>query len=75
MHIRWIKSMISGVVLMLVAGAAGHAWAQASDPSAPKTRAQVRAELVEAQRTGNIMSLNSSGKMLNELYPNRYRSR
>lgn len=37
-----------------------------------KTRDQVRAELVEAQRTGDILAFGNSGKNLNELYPNRY---
>ena len=40
--------------------------------TAGKTRDQVRAELVEAQRTGNIQAVGNSGKNLNELYPNRY---
>ena len=39
-----------------------------------KTRAQVQAELVEAQRTGYVMDA-KSGKMLNELYPNLYPAR
>ena len=40
--------------------------------TAGKTRDQVRAELVEAQRTGNIQAYGNSGKNLNELYPNQY---
>lgn len=35
------------------------------------TRAQVLAELAEAQRTGNILDTHT-GKMLNELYPSMY---
>ncbi|RFO96647.1 hypothetical protein DIC66_11525 [Rhodoferax lacus] len=40
-----------------------------------KTREEVLAELVEAQRTGDIVASNGqedSGKKLNELYPERY---
>jgi len=37
-----------------------------------KTRDQVRAELVEAQRTGDIQAFGDSGKKLNELYPSQY---
>ena len=42
-------------------------------PSEPGlTREEVKAELREAQRTGNIVGFDDSGKMLNELYPSRY---
>jgi hypothetical protein len=37
-----------------------------------KTREQVKAELAEAQRTGDIIADGESGKKLNELYPSRY---
>jgi hypothetical protein len=37
-----------------------------------KTRAQVLAELVEAQRTGDIVADSETGKKLNELYPSQY---
>jgi predicted RNase H-like HicB family nuclease len=58
--------------------ATSYASAEAVYPDTPaattagKTRDQVRAELVEAQRTGNIQAFGNSGKNLNELYPNRY---
>jgi hypothetical protein len=61
---------VMAVAVMTVA--AGHAGAQAPDPSAPKTREQVRAELMEAQRTGDILANDDSGMKLNELYPSRY---
>jgi len=44
----------------------------AADTDAPKTRDQVRAELREAQRTGDIVAGGESGQKLNELSPNRY---
>ena len=40
-----------------------------------KTKEDVRAELREAQRTGDILANDESGKKLNELYPNRYAQR
>lgn len=60
--------------------AAGYANAEAPYPvdnaaaatTVGKTRAQVRAELLEAQRTGDILADGDSGKKLNELYPSRY---
>lgn len=36
------------------------------------TRDQVKAELAEAIRTGNIVTNGESGQKLNELYPSRY---
>jgi hypothetical protein len=50
----------------LAAAAFSPAWAQ---DSGPKTREQVRAELLEAQRTGDIMADGETGKKLNELGP------
>lgn len=73
MHTRWLKPMVCGMALALGAAAAGHALAQSSEASAPKTRDQVKSELIEAQRTGNIVPLGSAtSKRLNELYPERY---
>ena len=45
----------------------------AASTAAPSTlsRADVRAELAEAQRTGDIQ-VGDQGKKLNELYPSRY---
>ena len=64
------RNLLSALSLSLAALVAGNAFA--ADASAPKTRDQVRAELLEAQRTGNIVAQGNSGKMLNELYPNQY---
>ena len=67
------------IAISLSALATGYASAEYAIPdttpavtTAGKTRDQVRAELVEAQRTGNIQAFGNSGKNLNELYPNRY---
>ena len=57
------------ITLAVAALAAGNALA--ADPAAAKTRAQVQAELQEAQRTGDIVEGETSQK-LNQLYPNRY---
>ena len=61
--------LISSIALSLAALSAGSAFA--AQPATPVTRAQVLAELAEAQRTGDIMDTRT-GKMLNELYPNLY---
>lgn len=72
MNIKW-SPLVSAVGFVLAAGVAGQAFAQAQDPSAvPKTRAEVQAELLEAQRTGNIVSWDEQGLMLNEMYPQNY---
>src|SRR4051794_26391110 len=52
-------------LLLLAASAAGHA-------QSPRTREEVRAELLEAQRTGNVLAGGESGLTLRELYPQRY---
>lgn len=44
----------------------------AQDAAAAKTREQVRAELLEAQRTGDVMADGESGMRLNELYPRNF---
>ena len=62
----------SAIVLALASLSAGHA--MAADPSAPKTREQVKAELAEAIRTGDILADVDSGgnRKMNEVYPQRY---
>lgn len=77
-------SYASAIVLALSALAASHAIAggrgyqfSAADTAASvasnKTRAEVLAELAEAQRTGDIAAnIGNSSKKLNELYPERY---
>ena len=61
--------LLSSVAFALATLSAGSAFA--AEPATSVTRAQVLAELAEAQRTGNIMDA-QSGKMLNELHPNLY---
>lgn len=73
------------IVLALSAWVSGHALAgnpsvrgyQPQDADtfvSTKTRAEVQAELIEAQRTGEITSTvaGQRGKKMNELYPDRY---
>lgn len=64
------RKYFSTLTLALAALAAGNAFA--ADAAGPKTRDQVRAELAEAQRTGDIVAQGNSGKKLNELYPSQY---
>ena len=64
------RKYLTTLTLALAALAAGNALA--ADAAAPKTRDQVRAELAEAQRTGDIVANGNSGKKLNELYPSQY---
>ena len=63
------RKTLSVLSLSLAALVAGNAFA--ADASAPKTRDQVRAELLQAQRTGDILAQGDSGKLLNELYPSQ----
>jgi hypothetical protein len=67
------RKYLSTLTLALAALAAGNALA--ADAATPKTREQVRAELLEAKRTGDIFAINESGLNLNELYPNSYPTR
>lgn len=64
------RKTLSALSLSLAALVAGNAFA--ADASAPKTREQVRAELLQAQSNGDILAQGNSGKLLNELYPSRY---
>ena len=68
------RKTLSILSLAIAALAAGNALA--ADAAAGKTREQVRAELAEAQRTGDIVvSGNNSefkGKKLNEVYAGQY---
>ena len=65
-----MRYTLSALILSVLALSAGHALAQ--DPSGTKTREQVRAELMEAIRTGNIPANDESGRMLNEVNPSAY---
>ena len=58
------------IALLLTSLASGYALA-AGTATQGATRAQVLAELAEAQRTGDIVDA-QSGKKLNELHPNLY---
>src|SRR5690606_14322411 len=63
------RTKFSAIAFAFSAVFAGQAMAASSD--APVTREQVRAELAEAVRTGNIVTGESSAK-LNEQYPQLY---
>jgi hypothetical protein len=67
-------TMIKRTYLTAIALAATLAGGQAfaADTSTGKTRDQVRAELKEAVRTGNIMGNSESGRMRNEINPSQY---
>ena len=64
------RKYFSTLTLALAALAAGNAFA--ADAAGPKTRDQVRAELAQAQRSGDLFAYGESGKKLNELYPSQY---
>ncbi|WP_210543361.1 DUF4148 domain-containing protein [Rhodoferax sp. PAMC 29310] len=64
------RKYISSLALALAALAAGNAFA--ADASAPLTREQVRAELVQAQRTGDLLAVGDRAQKLNELNPAQY---
>jgi DNA-binding GntR family transcriptional regulator len=61
---RFARTAISLLVLAAIASTA------AAEPA--KTREQVKAELREAIRTGNVFATGDSGLKLNEMYPHRY---
>lgn len=64
------RTQLSAIVLA-VAALAGTS-AMAADAAAPKTRDQVKAELAEAIRTGNMVVDGESGKKANEAFPGLY---
>lgn len=49
-----------GATLVLSLAASASAFAQSTDSSAPKTRAEVKAEIVAAYRNGTLPSLNKT---------------
>ena len=69
-----IRNTLSLLTMAAATLVAGNAMAEGSAMPPGKTRAQVVAELEEAQRTGDIVALgsNSNGQKLNQLYPNSY---
>lgn len=64
------RTHASFLAFTLAAFTAGHALAD--DAVVGKTREQVRAELAEAIRTGDMAANDESGRKLNEVYPGRY---
>lgn len=63
------RNLSSALALTFAALLAGPAMAANTD--APVTRAQIKAELAEAVRTGNI-AYDESGIKLNEVFPHHY---
>lgn len=64
---RLLPSLLACAALAVSAGQA-----LAGDLVQGKTRAEVKAELAEALRTGDIVAAGETGMKLNELYPERY---
>ena len=61
---------LSLIALALTTASAGMAFA--ADASAPKTRDQVRAELMEAQRNGTLIADGQTGATFRDLSPTLY---
>ncbi len=61
-----------GSAMMLTLATLSGAPTLAADSGMPKTRAEVRQELEEAKRTGDIPANDESGLKLNEEFPQRY---
>eukprot|EP01036_Dinobryon_divergens_P038810 gene38810-51015_t len=65
-----MKTRLSVVAIALSTLVAGHALA--ADPTVAKTRDQVRAELVEAQRNGSLIADGETGLRFNQVSPHLY---
>ena len=65
-----MKTRLSVVAIALSTLVAGHALA--ADASVAKTREQVRAELVEAQRNGDLIADGETGLRFNQVSPHLY---
>ena len=65
-----MKTRLSVVAIALSTLVAGHALA--ADPAQAKTREQVRAELVEAQRNGSLIADGETGLRFNQVSPHLY---
>ncbi len=63
------RQVVSAIALAVAALSAGQALAQ---DATPKTREQVRAEVMEAIRTGDVVADADTGVKLNQLFPGRY---
>ena len=61
---------LSAIAVVLTALAAGQAFA--ADTAVGKTREQVKAELAEAVRTGNVLANDDTGRLLREVFPGSY---
>lgn len=64
------RNFLSAIALTLATLGTGAAFA--ADEGGPLTREQVRAELAEAIRTGDVIGNGLTGQKLNEIYPGRY---
>lgn len=62
------RNHVSAIAAALIALSATQVFAA----DGPKTRDQVRAELAEAIRTGNMPANGESGVLLNQVNPGRY---
>ncbi|PKO76418.1 MAG: hypothetical protein CVU21_13215 [Betaproteobacteria bacterium HGW-Betaproteobacteria-15] len=65
-----MKTILSAVAIAISTLGAGQVLA--ADPAAPKTRAEVKTELAEAIRSGNMIADSESGATFKQLYPHRY---
>ena len=65
-----LTSSASAFALALAALSTGHVIAAGTD--SPKTRAEVRQELEEAKRMGEIPANDESGLLLRDEFPERY---
>lgn len=65
-----MKTRLSVVAIALSTLVAGHALA--ADPAAAKTREQVRAELAQAVRSGDLIADGETGARFNQLFPAQY---
>ena len=66
------RQVVSAIALAVAALSAGQALAQ---DATPKTREQVRAELLEAQRSGDIIVNSETGQTAREMFPGLYAER
>jgi len=64
------RKYITAITLAAAAFSAGQVFA--ADANAPKTREQVKAELTEAIRTGDIVADAEGGRKANEINPSLY---
>jgi predicted RNase H-like HicB family nuclease len=65
-----MKTRLSAVAIALSTLVAGHALA--ADPAVGKTREQVRAELAQAIRSGDMIADGATGQRFNEIAPHLY---